>query len=165
MIAVPVARLDREVQRQHDLRLEAEGWALLNLASFFLPGLGLALLAVTACELLGEVYHGAEAWQEGDSQEALDHLTHVATDLAVLATTVAGVGVARRVWARSAQVDAMVPARLEDGTEKLWQHDLTPFQSQAPVAASSRDALGISAPGRAGLGRNGRASLSRGRGG
>ncbi|ADR60888.1 Leucine-rich repeat-containing protein [Pseudomonas putida BIRD-1] len=143
MIAVPVARLDREVQRQHDLRLAAEGWALLNLASFFVPGLGLALLAVTAYELLGEVYHGAEAWQQGDRQEALDHLTHVATDLAVLATAVAGVGVARRVWARSAKVDAMVPARLEDGTEKLWQHDLTPFQSQAPVAASSPDALGI----------------------
>jgi hypothetical protein len=143
MIAVPVARLDREVQRQHDLRLAAEGWALLNLASFFVPGVGLALLAVTACELLGEVYHGVEAWQEGDRQEALDHLTHVATDLAVLATTVAGVGVARRVWARSAKVDAMVPARLEDGTEKLWQQDVTPFQSQAPVAASSPDALGI----------------------
>ncbi len=69
MIAVPVARLDREVQRQHDLRLAAEGWALLNLASFFVPGVGLALLAVTACELLGEVYHGAEAWQQGDRQE------------------------------------------------------------------------------------------------
>jgi len=143
MIAVPVARLDREVQRQHDERLEAEGWALLNLASFFVPGLGVALLAVTAWELLGEVYHGFEAWQEGDRQAALDHLTHVATDLAVLATTVAGVAVARRIWARSACVDAMLPARLEDGTVKLWQLDLTPFQSQAPVAATGQDALGI----------------------
>ncbi|MFV3288627.1 NEL-type E3 ubiquitin ligase domain-containing protein [Pseudomonas sp. NY11955] len=143
MIAVPVARLDREVQRQHDQRLAAEGWALLSLASFFVPGLGLALLAVTAWELLGEVYHGFEAWHEGDRQEALEHLTHVATDLAVLATTVAGVGVARRIWARSTRVDAMVPARLQDGTVKLWQQDLTPFQSQAPVAAASRDALGI----------------------
>lgn len=143
MIAVPVARLDREVQRQHDQRLAAEGWALLNLASFFVPGLGLALLAVTAWELLGEVYHGFEAWHEGDRREALDHLTHVATDLAVLATTVAGVGVARRLWARSVRVDAMVPARLEDGTVKLWQQDLTPFQGQAPDAGASRDAMGI----------------------
>ncbi|MBF4211613.1 hypothetical protein EI533_28505, partial [Pseudomonas donghuensis] len=95
LIAVPVARLDREVQRVHDQRLAAEGWALLNLASFFVPGLGLALLAVTAWELLGEVYHGFEAWHEGDRQEALDHLAHVATDLAVLATTAVGVGVAR----------------------------------------------------------------------
>ncbi|MFP3408842.1 DUF6543 domain-containing protein, partial [Pseudomonas sp. SIMBA_065] len=89
---------------------------LLNLASFFVPGLGLPLLAVTAWELLGEVYHGFEAWHEGDRREALDHLTHVATDLAVLAATAAGVGVARRLWARSTQVDAMFPARLEDGT-------------------------------------------------
>ncbi|PYB74937.1 hypothetical protein DMX11_14055 [Pseudomonas sp. LB-090624] len=143
MIAVPVAKLDREVQRQHDLRLAAEGWALLNLASFFVPGLGLALLAVTASELLKEVYHGVEAWHENDRQEALDHLTHVATDLAIVAATVAGVGVARRVWARSAKVDAMLPARLEDGTVKLWQQDLTPFQSQVPDAASNPDALGI----------------------
>ncbi|MCE7761691.1 hypothetical protein GQL56_03455 [Pseudomonas putida] len=143
LIAVPVARLDREVQRVHDQRLAAEGWALLNLASFFVPGLGLALLAVTAWELLGEVYHGFEAWHEGDRQEALDHLAHVATDLAVLATTAVGVGVARRLWARSTQVDAMVPARLEDGTVKLWQQDLAPFQTRAPVAAASPDALGI----------------------
>ncbi|MDH1571727.1 NEL-type E3 ubiquitin ligase domain-containing protein [Pseudomonas sp. GD03746] len=143
LIAVPVARLDRAVQREHDQRLAAEGWTLLNLASFFVPGLGLALLAVTAWELLGEVYHGFEAWHEGDRQEALDHLTHVATDLAVLATTAVGVGVARRLWARSMRVDAMVPARLDDGTVKLWQQDLAPFQTQAPVAAASPDALGI----------------------
>ncbi len=143
MIAVPVARLDREIQRQHEQRLAAEGWALLNLAGFFVPGIGLALLAVTSWELLGEVYHGFEAWHEGDRQEALDHLTQVATDLAVLAATVAGVAVARRVWARSTLVDTLLPARLEDGTTKLWQPDLAPYRSLAPTAAASRDTLGI----------------------
>ncbi|MFF7860275.1 NEL-type E3 ubiquitin ligase domain-containing protein [Pseudomonas monteilii] len=143
MIAVPVARLDREVQRQHDQRLAAEGWALLNLASFFVPGLGLALLAVTAWELLGEVYQGIEALHEGDRQEALDHLTHVATDVAMLAATVAGVGVARRLWVRSTRVDAMVPARLEDGSTRLWQPDLAPYRSLPPAGGATQDALGI----------------------
>ncbi|HDS1819189.1 TPA: hypothetical protein QEM96_003872 [Pseudomonas putida] len=143
MIAVPVARLDREVQRAHDQRLAAEGWALLNLASFFVPGLGLVLFAVTVWELLGEVYHGIEAWREGDTQEALDHLTHVATDLALIAATAAGIEGARRLWARSAVVDAMLPAQLEDGSTKLWQQDLAPYRSTAPSAAATRDALGI----------------------
>ncbi|ATP51021.1 hypothetical protein CR512_17290 [Pseudomonas putida] len=143
MIAVPVARLDRGVQRAHDERLAAEGWLLLNLASFFVPGLGLVMLAVTVWELLGEVYHGIEALQAGDAQEALDHLTHVATDLAVIAATVAGVTVARRLWARSAVVDAMLPAQLEDGSSKLWQQDLAPYRSVAPGPAATQDALGI----------------------
>lgn len=143
MIVVPVARLDREVQRQHDQRLAAEGWLLLNLAAFFVPGIGLALLAVTAWELLGDVYQGFEAWQAAERQEALDHLTHVATDLGMLAATGAGVAVVQRVWARSAFVDALVPAQLQDGTRKLWQPELAPYRSLPPVTAASRDALGI----------------------
>ncbi|WEL57365.1 NEL-type E3 ubiquitin ligase domain-containing protein [Pseudomonas kermanshahensis] len=143
MIAVPVARLDREVQRAHDERLAAEGWVLLNLASFFVPGLGLVMLAVTAWELLGEVYHGVEALHDGDAREALDHLTNVATDLAAIAATVAGVTVAQRVWPRSGVVDAMVPAQLEGGTRKLWQQDLAPYRSVVPSAAATQDALGI----------------------
>lgn len=143
MIAVPVARIDREVQRAHDERLAAEGWALLNLASFFVPGLGLAMLAVTVWELLGETYHGIEALHDGDAQEALGHLTNVATDLAITAATVAGVSLAQRVWARSAMVDAMVPARLEDGSIKLWQQDLAAYRGIVPSSAAAQDALGI----------------------
>jgi hypothetical protein len=143
MIAVPVARLDRELQRAHDERLAAEGWALLNLASFFVPGLGLVMLAVTVWELLGEVYHAIEALHDGDTQQALDHLTHVATDLAIVAATAAGVSLTKRLWARSAVVDAMVPARLEDGSTKLWQQDLAAYRSIAPSSAAAQDALGI----------------------
>jgi len=143
MIVTPVARLDRDLQRAHDQRLEAEGWALLNLAGLFVPSIGLVLLAVTAWELLGEVYHGIEAWRDGDSREALDHLTHVATDLAVVAATAAGFTVARRVWTRSTVVDAMAPARLQDGTTKLWQPDLAPYRSVVPRAAALPDALGV----------------------
>ncbi|MFJ4156922.1 NEL-type E3 ubiquitin ligase domain-containing protein [Pseudomonas sp. NPDC089752] len=143
MIATPVARLDRDLQRAHDQRLAAEGWLLLNIAGLFVPGIGLLLLAVTAWELLGEVFQGFKAWQDGDRQEALDHLTNVATDLAVIAATVAGVKIAQRVWARSSVVDALTPARLEDGSTKLWRQDLTPYRSLPPSAAAVPDALGL----------------------
>ncbi|HYQ48890.1 MAG TPA: NEL-type E3 ubiquitin ligase domain-containing protein [Pseudomonas sp.] len=143
LIVMPVARLDRDLQRAHDERLAAEGWALLNLAGLFVPSIGLVLLAVTAWELLGEVYHGIEAWHDGDAQAALDHMTNVATDLAVLAATAAGITVARRLWARSAVVDGMLPARLEDGSTRLWKPELAPFRSLVPSDAAAPDALGI----------------------
>lgn len=143
MIAVPVAAVDREVQREHDQRLAAEGWALLSLAGFFVPVIGVALLAVTAWEMLGEVYHGIEAWHDGDTSAALDHLLNVATDLAVIAATAAGVSVARRLWSRSSVVDALVPAHLEDGTSKLWNQDLTALRSEAPAPEAARDAQGV----------------------
>ncbi|MGH8463119.1 MAG: dermonecrotic toxin domain-containing protein, partial [Pseudomonas sp.] len=143
MIAVPVSDLDRAVQQAHDQRLAAEGWALLNLAGFFVPVIGAALLAVTAWELLGEVYHGVEAWREGDSSEALDHLVHVATDIAVMGVTAVGIGVAQRLWARSAEVDKLVPAELEDGTRRLCSPTLQPYRSLPPPAEASVDEAGV----------------------
>ena len=143
MIAVPVADLDREVQREHDQRLAAEGWALLGLAGFFVPAIGAALLAVNAWQLLGEVYHGIDAWHEGDTSEAFDHLLNVAIDLAVIAATAVGVSVVSRVWQRSSVVDALVPAHLEDGSTKLWSQDLTLFRSAQPVPQATRDSLGV----------------------
>ncbi|RAS33942.1 MULTISPECIES: NEL-type E3 ubiquitin ligase domain-containing protein [unclassified Pseudomonas] len=142
-IAMPVARLDRDAQRAHDQRLAAEGWLLLNVAGLFVPGIGLGLLALTVWEVMGEVYHGLEALHEKDAQEALEHLSNVAIDLATIAAAVVGVTAVQRVWSRSAVVDAMLPARLEDGSVKLWQQDLAPYRSGVPSAAASRDALGI----------------------
>lgn len=142
MIAVPVRDLDRAVQQAHDQRLAAEGWALLNLAGFFVPVIGAALLAVTAWELLSEVYHGVEAWREGDTSEALDHLVHVATDVAVMGVTAVGIGVAQRLWARSAAVDNLVPAELEDGTRRLCSPTLQAFRSLPPPTEASVDEAG-----------------------
>lgn len=143
MIAVPVAAVDREVQREHDRRLAAEGWGLLSLAGFFVPVIGAALLAVTAWEMLGEVYHGIEAWHDGDTSEALDHLLSVATDLAVIAATAAGISVVRRLWKRSSVVDALVPANLDGGTHKLWDQDLRAYRSETPAPGATRDAQGV----------------------
>jgi len=143
MIAVPVAKLDRAVQRVHDQRLAAEGWALLGLAGFFVPAIGMALLGVTVWELLGQVFHGVEAWQDGDTLQALKHLVNVARDLAVLAGVAAGVVVVRRSWDRCVLVDSLVPAQLEDGTVKLWNQDLTCYRSQTPPDGAVSDAAGV----------------------
>lgn len=143
MLAVPTARFDAELQEAHDRRLAAEGWALLNLAGLFVPVIGVGLLAVTAWQVLGEVFHGIDAWHEGDASEAMDHVLNVAGDVALMAVTAAGVTAARSLWARSSFVDSLVPARLEDGSTRLWNQDLTPFRSGPPPAEALADAEGI----------------------
>ncbi len=143
MIAVPTARVDQAVRLAHDQRLAAEGWTLLNLAGLFIPVLGVALLAVSATQLLSEVYHGAKAWREGDSSEALDHLLNVAGDLAWMGATAAGVSLARGMWARSPWVDSLIPAYLEDGSVRLVDPQLAQGYRQTPAAAAREDALGV----------------------
>ncbi|MBJ9975862.1 hypothetical protein IAE35_14745 [Pseudomonas sp. S75] len=142
MIAVPVSAVDEQVQREHDQRLASEGWALLNLAGMFVPAIGLALLAVSALELLQEGYHGFQAWREGDTSEALDHLLNVAGDVATFAAMTAGITVAQRLWSRSSWVDELLPARLEDGTTRLWREDVQAYRS-APPADAQCDEQGI----------------------
>ncbi|KHL76379.1 hypothetical protein PpSQ1_00345 [Pseudomonas putida] len=141
MIVPPVAQIDRAVQRDHERRLAAEGWALIGLAGLFVPAIGAVLLATMVWQMLAEVFHGIEEWREGDTAAALDHLTHVAMDLAVAAATVAGITLVKSAWVRSALVDKMVSAPLEQGGEKLWNQDPRAFRSAAPQAAP--DAQGI----------------------
>ncbi|MCP8633263.1 NEL-type E3 ubiquitin ligase domain-containing protein [Pseudomonas mosselii] len=140
MIAPPVARLDRALQAEHDKRLAAEGWTLLGLAGLFIPQVGIALLAVMAWDLLKETFQAVEDWREGDTNAALDHLLTVGKSTALVGATVAGVVVLRRAWSL---VDELLPARLEDGSEKLWSGDLTPFRSDAPPAAAQVDEQGV----------------------
>ncbi|HEK1009511.1 TPA: hypothetical protein SMP92_002792 [Pseudomonas putida] len=132
VILPPVAQIDRAVQREHERELVAQGWTLIGVASLFVPAIGAVLLAMMAWELLCEVFHGIEDWHDGDTAAALDHLSNIAVDLALAGATVAGVSVARRAWARSAVVDSLVSAPMEQGGVKLWNQDLTTFQGAAP---------------------------------
>ncbi|NKZ99039.1 hypothetical protein GTA26_29100 [Rhodococcus hoagii] len=100
-LAPPVNGLDRSIERAHEQRLAVEGWTLLGLASFWLPGLGLVLLAVTAWELMKEVYHGVDTWHDGETEQAMDHMTHVAAQIALMA----GAAGAVMVWPRCETLD------------------------------------------------------------
>ncbi|AIR90838.1 NEL-type E3 ubiquitin ligase domain-containing protein [Pseudomonas cremoricolorata] len=142
LLATPVAQLDQRLQHEHDQRLAAEGWALLNLAGLFVPGLGLALLAITAWQVLDEVYLGVQAWREGDTSEAMDHLCNVALDVASAAAVAAGGTALARVWTRSAVVDELLPHTLQDGRIRLGQPMLEDFRSALPAEAV-RDAQGV----------------------
>lgn len=143
MFATPVARIDQDTVLAKNERRHAQGMALLALAGLFIPVVGAALLAVMAWELLSEVFQSVKDWREGDTNAALDHLVNVGKDLALLATTSAGVVAARSLWTRSVMVDGLVPAVLEDGSERLWNQDLAPYVSEPPPAQATVDESGI----------------------
>ena len=142
-LAIPAAQLDLEARDAHDRWLTEAGWTLLNLAGLFVPALGVTLLAVATWELLGEIYHGVQAWRDGDCSEALDHALNVAGDLAIAAATAAGITAARAVWQRTLWVDALLPARLQDGSTRLWHEDLSAWRLTQVPAGALRDAQGV----------------------
>ncbi|WP_028634469.1 NEL-type E3 ubiquitin ligase domain-containing protein [Pseudomonas parafulva] len=140
----PVQQLDRDREQAHEQRLAAEGWTLLGLASLWVPGIGAVLLAVTVWSLLQEAFYALDAWHEGEAEQALEHLDHVATDLALVAAGAAGVHVVRQAWKRSAWVDSLVQANVQGGGERLWAGDLAPFHSEQPPRHAVTDAQGVS---------------------
>lgn len=146
-VVTPTAQVDRALQAQRDQHLKQQGWAVVTLAGLFVPALGGVMLAVAAWELLGEVFHGIDDWREGDTQAALEHLTKVARDVALIALTGAAIGLARRAWTGSSFVDGLVPTQLEDGSVKLWDQNLQAYRRPVPVAGSEANALGIHAQG------------------
>ncbi|RCL25228.1 hypothetical protein C6A77_14530 [Pseudomonas sp. AFG_SD02_1510_Pfu_092] len=139
-IAKPVADLDRKTQEAHHQRLVDEGWTLLAVAGLFIPALNSLLLALMAWDMLDEVFHAVEDWREGDSSAALDHVLNLSREVAAVGVTAVVWRETTRAWAA---LDHWLPARLEDGTHKLWNADLVPFRSSAPPADAVADAAGI----------------------
>ncbi|MDD1016746.1 NEL-type E3 ubiquitin ligase domain-containing protein [Pseudomonas rubra] len=110
---------DHNLRQQRLQALEEAGLDLANLLGLFVPGVGEAMLGVAAAQLLGEVFHGHEAWQQGDREGALNHLCNVAQNLAANAVLAGGGWALGKVWQRSAFVDEMLPVRLADGQQRL----------------------------------------------
>ncbi|HDS1707706.1 NEL-type E3 ubiquitin ligase domain-containing protein [Pseudomonas putida] len=140
VIAPPVALLDREVQAEHARRLRAEGWTLLGVAGFFVPGIGAVLLGVMAWELLEQTFQAVGDWQDNERNAALAHLLNVGKGLLAVGATVAVVATARRAWS---VVDNLVPAQLENGEEKLWNADLSPYRCESPPDTAVPDMEGM----------------------
>lgn len=139
-IAVPVAAIDREAWQAQQERLLDMAWAVAGVAGFFVPGLNALLLAVAAWGLLKDVFHAVEAWRDGDTRAALEHVLEIASTVVTLGVTAVAVRAISRAWTVS---DQLVVARLEDGREKLWLFDLAPFRSAAPALQATVDGEGI----------------------
>lgn len=95
-IAVPTAEVDaraRDKRLKHWLEL---GMNVLNVAAFFVPGLNTVMLGVFAYDLMSSVFTGFEAWEEGDTRQALAQLESLAINAAVIAALLPAPSSSRR---------------------------------------------------------------------
>ncbi|WP_028633903.1 dermonecrotic toxin domain-containing protein [Pseudomonas parafulva] len=134
LLAVPTADADASARARRFQEWEAIGLDLLNVAGFFIPVVGTAMMAVTACQLLGEAFEGYEAWEAGDRHQALQHLENLGVNLALLG----GLGAAGHALPKLFNGPLMAnlqEIRTADGTYKLWNQDLAPYRSPVKLPA------------------------------
>ncbi|MGJ7548416.1 NEL-type E3 ubiquitin ligase domain-containing protein [Pseudomonas alloputida] len=127
-LAVPTAQTDARAAAERLRQLEAAGLVMLNLAGLFVPGVAVLLLADLARQVLSQVYEGVSDWAQGHQHEALEHLLQVASTVGAGAAIAGGAQVVR-----SAFVEGLEPVVTEAGEQRLWQHDLQPYEERASL--------------------------------
>ena len=131
-LAVPTAVADAQARAKRLAAWEDLGLDVLNVAGFFIPAIGTLMLAVTACQLLGEVYEGYEAWLEGDRHLALQHLEAVGLNLALIGGLATAGHLVPKLF-NSPLLDNLQEVHSSDGRYRLWQPDLKPYRSPKPL--------------------------------
>lgn len=131
-IAVPCALVDAQARQRRLEQWESYGLTALNLAGFFVPAIGSVMIGVAACQLLGEVVEGVEAWSDGDRHLALQHLESVGLNVALMGgLAVAGKGLAKLFG--SPLMDSLDAVESADGQPRLWKPDLTPYRARVTL--------------------------------
>ncbi|QCI12602.1 leucine-rich repeat domain-containing protein [Pseudomonas putida] len=131
-LAVPTAAVDALARQRRLEQWENYGLNALNLAGFFIPVIGSLMLGVAACQLLGEVVEGVEAWSDGDRHLALQHLEAVGLNVALMG----GLLLAGRVLPTlfsSSLMDSLDAVKSTDGQPRLWQPDLVPYRTRVAL--------------------------------
>ncbi|WP_371917560.1 NEL-type E3 ubiquitin ligase domain-containing protein [Pseudomonas sp. B24(2017)] len=127
-IAVPTADADAKARKERLQHWLDAGMNVLNVAAFFVPGLDAAMLGVFAYDLMDSVFTGFEAWEEGDTQEALQQLE----SLAINAAVIAGFAVGSSAVKASGFVDALESV-WKSGRERLWHPDMGPYSTSSSL--------------------------------
>lgn len=136
-LAVPNGVVDAQARDRRVKFLQDLGVDLLGLVSFFVPELGLPLLALTARQITDEVIDGYHEWELGDREAALAHLMAVAQNVALLGIGAAG-GATSELLARAAAVDELAPVLLPTGEQRLAHADLPGYATADTSLASGQ---------------------------
>lgn len=132
-IAVPVAQRDASAQLALLERWLEVGVSVLNLAGFFVPGLGEAMLVVGGAQLVDEFLEGVHLANAGDAQAALGHLFDVLENL----VQVAALGAAGRFIEPVGALHDWY--RIGSGAQqRLWHGNLAPFSRPLPWPVGTR---------------------------
>lgn len=143
ILAIPTSEVD-EAQREKTLQQVLDGTLmLLNVASFFVPALGLVMAATAAVDLVSEVYEGVEDWAHGERSKALSHLMNVVENVTQMAAFAVGGKVVSNVLRRSMQeqtafFDGFEAVTRADGKPRLWKPELAHYRQPSPLPKSSQ---------------------------
>lgn len=124
VLAVSTEAVDEQDRRRRMINYKEFGLDLLGLAGLFVPVLGWAMLALTAEQVVENIYEGYKDWQIGDRQDALEHVFAIAQIVASGVVVAAGAELVGRTLPRVAAVDAMAPVCTADGDVRLCRTDL-----------------------------------------
>lgn len=141
LLAIPTAEVDHQAWITRLEHYAEWGLSVLNVAAFFVPGLGEVMLAVTAVQLTCEVYQGVQAWQEADAEEAWGHFSSVLQNVAFMAVLGAVASKAPAITP-SRFVNGMTRITTPFGEPRLWSPDLAPYKSSVALDGLEPDALG-----------------------
>lgn len=147
--AIPTEIVDRRTAQAHRELIAGRVLTALNIAGFFVPGLGELMLAVCVTQLAHEVYEGIEAWENDERDIAYRYLVDVVENVAIMAALSAAAkalkGGDSGSLAQEPEIEAYeadripveTPSFIEelddietpDGQRRLWKPDLTPYHS------------------------------------
>ena len=139
-IAVPVSQRDATAQLERVERWFGVGLSVLNVASFFVPGLGELMLVVGGAQLVDEFLDGVHAADEGDADAAIGHLFDVFENLAQIAVLGAALGAAEKFNLPQGVLHDWYPVG-RGNEQRLWHGSLEPFAQARPPQAVPRDGL------------------------
>lgn len=148
--AVPTHVVDLRAAKAHREFIIGRVLTVLNIAGFFVPGLGEAMLAVCIAQLAHEVYEGIESWENDERDQAYGYLVDVIENVAVMAAlaaaasavkegveTVTGGGtgtpmeppIVERIPVETPSfIEELEDVELPNGEARLWKPDLTPYR-------------------------------------
>ena len=130
LLAVPTADADSALLQQRLDYWLGLGMDAVNVAAFFIPGVGEVMMAVMALQMGMEIYHGIESWSVGDVEGAWAHLQSVAINVGLAgAMGGAGYGVGKIPTANlSKWSDKLTQIILPNAQTRLWMPDLGPYE-------------------------------------
>lgn len=134
---------DDEDEKSRLERLQTYASIGINLVLFgasFLPVVGEVLLAVTAVQLLSQVYEGIASWSRGEMEEATDYLFDTVENLILMAAFAAGTAAAAsayRTIRASLFIEGLRKVTCADSRSRLWKPDLSPYQQSRKLPRGS----------------------------
>ena len=127
--AIPTEIVDRRTAQAHRELIFGRVLTGLNIAGFFVPGLGEAMLALCVTQLAFEVYDGIEAWENDERDTAYTYMVDVIENVAVMAALAAA---AKAVRAKNTDQGAMT-----EGAEPVEPEVEEPEIERIPVETPS----------------------------